>query len=117
MRTRWRGIAWRRIPWPLWVYAVATLVAVMWIEIDTHGPVLGKVLFPIVMGAWLCCLFKGVRWVWIATIGISVLGFVPDAITGSLTVRGVSGSLIGLVLLMLPVTRRHFSARTAPASS
>jgi hypothetical protein len=89
------------------------LLAAISIEIKVHGPVPAKVLFAAVMLVWLYFLLKGVRWVWMVTIGIYVLGLVPDLISGSATWQGVSLSLIGLMLLLLPVTRRHFSSYTA----
>jgi hypothetical protein len=83
------------------------------IEIKVHGPVSARVLFAAVMLAWLYFLLKGVRWVWIVTVGIYVLGFVPDLISGSLMWPGLALGLVGLMLLLLPVTRRHFSRHTA----
>jgi hypothetical protein len=101
------------MPWPLWVYSVGTLLAAISIEIKVHGPVSARVLFAAVMLAWLYFLLKGVRWVWIVTVGIYVLGLVPDLISGSLMWQGLALGLSGLVLLLLPVTRRHFSRHTA----
>jgi membrane protein insertase Oxa1/YidC/SpoIIIJ len=106
-------IEWKRVPWPLWAYSVAVLLAAILIEVKVHGPVPAKVLFAAVMLAWLYFLLKGVRWVWIVTIGIYVLVLVPDLISGSLTWSGVALSLIGLMLLLLPMTRRYFSTRAA----
>lgn len=98
------------MPWPLWAYSVAMLLGTISIEVKVHGPVLAKVLFAAIMLVWLYSLLKGVRWVWMVTVAIYVLGFVPDLISGSLTWQGVALSLIGLMLLLLPVTRRHFSS-------
>jgi len=92
------------------------LLATILIEIKIHGPVSAKVLFAIVTLAWLYVLLKGVRWVWMVTIGIYALGLVPDLFSGSLTWQGVALSLSGLVLLLLPVTRRYFSRHTAAVS-
>jgi hypothetical protein len=105
-------IEWERVkqvPWPLWIFSIATFLAAISIEITANGPVLAKMLFVAVMLAWLYFLLKGVRWVWIVTIGIYVLGLVPDLIAGSLVWQGLSLGLIGLMLLLLPVTRRYFS--------
>lgn len=110
-------IEWKRVPWPLWAYAVAMLLAAMLIEIKAHGPAPAKVLFAAVMLVWLYFLLKGVRWVWMVTIGIYVLGLVPDLISGSLTLQGAVLSLIGLMFLLLPVTRRYFSSHTAAAGA
>ena len=106
-------IEWRRVPWPLWIYSASVLFSATLIEVEAHGPIPAKVLFVAVMLTWLYFLLKGVRWVWMVTIGIYVLGLVPDLISRSLTWQGVALSLIGLMLLLLPVTRRHFSSHTA----
>jgi hypothetical protein len=106
-------IEWKQVPWPLWIYSVAMLLAAISIEVTVHGRVPAKVLFAAVMLGWLYFLLKGVRWVWIITIGICVLGLVPDLISDSLAWDGVALTLIGPMLLLLPVTRRHFSSHTA----
>jgi len=106
-------IDWKRVPWPLWIYSVAMLLAAVLLEVKVHGPVSARVLFAVIMLMWLYFLLKGVRWVWIVTIGIYVLGVVPDLVSGSLTWQGVVLSLIGLMLLLLPITRRYFSSPTA----
>jgi hypothetical protein len=106
-------IDWERVPWPLWIYSVAMLLAAGLLEVKVHGPVSARVLFAVIMIGWLYLLLKGVRWAWIVTIGIYVLGAVPDLISGSLTWQGIGLSLLGLMLLLLPITRRYFSSPTA----
>lgn len=106
-------IDWKRVPWPLWIYSVAMLLAAISLEVKVHGPVSARVLFAVIMLVWLYFLLKGVRWVWMVTIGIYVLGVVPDLISGSLTWQAGVLSLIGLMFLLLPVTRRYFSSPTA----
>lgn len=103
---------WRRAPWPLWVYSAITLLGVILIEVKTHGPFLAKALYLLVMVAWLYSLLKGVRWIWIITVGIYVLGFVAYLISGSINWQGLALSLVGALLLMLPGTRRYFSNHT-----
>jgi len=105
-------IEWKRVPWPLWVYSAGTLLGTSLIEANTHGPIPAMVLYPFVMLAWLYGLLKGKRLIWIVTVGISVLGFVPDVILGGLKWQGVILGLIGLALLLLPVTRQYFSSHT-----
>jgi hypothetical protein len=102
----------RRVPWPIWVYSAVLLLGATLIEIKVHGPTSAKVLFPVLTLAWIYFLLQGVRWVWIVTVGICVVGLVPDAISGSLNWQGVASSLIGFTLLMLPVTRRYFLGDT-----
>jgi hypothetical protein len=105
-------IEWRRVPWSLWAYSAALLLGAISVEVKAHGPILAKVLLTAVMLAWLSFLLKGVRWVWIATVVICVFGLVSDLISGSLEWQGVALSLIGLMLLLLPVTRRYISGHT-----
>jgi hypothetical protein len=88
---------------------MAQLFAVISIEVKVHGPVSAEGMFAVIMIAWLYLLLKGVRWVWVLTIGVYALGLVLYLIPGSFTWQGVGLSLVGLVLLLLPGTRRHFS--------
>jgi hypothetical protein len=110
-------MAWRQVPWPLWAYFAAMLLSTMLVEVKTHGPIMAKVLLIAVILAWLYFLLKGVRWVWIVTVGVYVLGLVPDMILGPLEWQGVALSLFSLLLLLLPVTRRYFSSHTAAAGA
>lgn len=110
-------IEWRRVPWPLWIYSAVMLLGAILIEVKAHGPILAKALYPLVVLAWLYFLLKGVRWVWIVTVGIYVLGLIPYLISGSLKWQGVALSLIALLLLLLPVTRRYFSGNTPVAGA
>src|ERR1700712_4100193 len=103
-------IEWRRVPWPLWVFSAVVLLSVILIEVKAHGPIAAKALYPIIMFAWLYFLLKGTRWVWIVTVGIYALGLIVYLISGSLNWQSVAWSLIGLLLLLLPVTRRYFSS-------
>jgi hypothetical protein len=105
------------VPWPLWIYSASVLFSATLVEVKAHGLIPAKALFAFLMLAWLFFLLKGVRWIWIATIGVAVLGFVPDVIAGSLSWQGVALSLIGLVLLLLPVTRRYFAREPVPAGT
>jgi hypothetical protein len=66
------------------------------------------VVFPLVIVAWVYGLLKGVRWVWIVTVAISALGPLPDLVSGTFSWRSAISSLIGIVLLTLPVTRQYF---------
>jgi hypothetical protein len=87
------------------------------IEVEVHGPIPAKVLYPFVMFVWFFFLLRGVRWVWIATLAATVLGFVPDLIAGALTWQGVMGGTISIGLLALPVTRRYFAGDPVIASA
>jgi hypothetical protein len=110
-------IEWRRVPLPLWIYSVVMLLGAILIEVKAHGPSLAKALYPVVVLAWLYFLLKGVRWVWVVTVGIYALGLIPYLISGSLNWQGIALTLLGLLLLLLPVTRRYFSRNTVAASA
>lgn len=105
----------RRVPWPLWIYSAVVLLGVVLIEIKTHGPTPAKALYVCIMLAWLYFLLKGVRWVWIGTVGIYALGLISYLISGSLKWQAIALSVVGLLLLLLPATRRYFSRSAAVA--
>src|SRR3954449_39154 len=79
-----RDFEWRRIPWTLWVYAAILLWPTAQIEVTAHGPILVRVLFPALIFAWLYFLLDGVRWVWVVSVAIGVLGLVLEVVFGSL---------------------------------
>ncbi len=103
----------RKVPWPLWVFAALALIPAILIEVEVHGPIAAKVLYPALVLAWLFFLLKGVRWVWISTVAVTALGLVPDLIVGSVTWRGFAEWAITIGLLLLPVTRRYFASEPA----
>lgn len=109
-RRRSLGI-WKRVPWSLWVYGVISLLAIGSIEISASAPSLAKGLFAVIMVAWLCLLFAGVCWIWLVTVVIYALSIVLGLGTGSLTSLGTGLGVIGLTLLLLPMTRRYFAER------
>jgi F0F1-type ATP synthase assembly protein I len=49
------------------------------------------------------------------TVGVELVGTLFDLIVGSYTWLTVASSLVGLVLLVLPVTRRYVRARAVIA--
>lgn len=104
-------IDWKRVPWPLFIYSAFVLLAVIAVDVEAHGPMPAKVLYVALVIAWLYFLLKGVRWVWIATLAAHVLTVV-HLISGSLTLLGLVGSLVGLTLLLLPAVRRYVFSHT-----
>jgi hypothetical protein len=106
-------IEWREVPWPLWVYSALLLLGAIAIEIEARGPTGVKALYPVFMLAWLYFLVKRVRWVWIVTVGIYVLGLIRYLTWGPLKWQAVASTLIGLLLLLLPAVRRYFFRQTA----
>lgn len=107
----------RRVPWPLWVYSVVMLLGVIVVEAKAHAPILAMVLYLLVVVAWLYFLLKGVRWIWIVTVGLYVLGLILYLIADSINWEGIATSLIGLLLLLLPATRRYFSSHRTVVSA
>lgn len=105
-------IIWKKVPWSLWVYLVISLLAMGAIETSASAPSLAKGLLAVITVAWLYLLFVGVRWIWLATVVIYALCMVLRLGAGSLTPLGVGLSVIGLTLLLLPITRRYFAVKT-----
>lgn len=108
-------IEWRQVPWTLWVIAAAMLWSAARIELGVHQPVLAMVLYPAVVLGWIYSLFRGVRWVWLVTIAVYVLGFGLDLVSGSIQLWAWTISLIEFALLLLPITRHHFEKHRATA--
>ena len=101
-------IDWRKVPWPLWAYCAITLLGALSIDTRVSGPAVALVLVPILTVVWLFYLLRGVRWLWFATLAIYVL-IIPEIVSGSVTWEGVVSTVVGLVLLLLPATRRYFA--------
>jgi hypothetical protein len=107
-------IAWRRVPWTLWCFAVLTVAGVIVVLARGSGDAHVKALafYVVIAAAWLYFLLRGVRWVWMVTVGVELVGLLFDLITGSGTWLGDSSGLVGLMLMLLPATRRYVGART-----
>ncbi len=107
-------IAWRRVPWTLWAFAVLTFAGLIVVFARASGdaPATVLIVYVVLILAWLYFLLRGARWVWMITVGVSLVGSLFDLTTGSGTWLGISSGLVGLVLLALPPTRRYVGART-----
>jgi hypothetical protein len=107
-------IAWRRVPWTLWAFAVLTVAGLIVVLARASGnaPVTALVIYVVLICAWLYFLLRGVRWVWMITVGVGLVGLIFDLITGSGTWLDIASGLVGLLLLLLPATRRYVGART-----
>jgi hypothetical protein len=101
-------VEWRRIPPTLWLFSAVALAETVLVEIQADGPVAAKVLFGALMLGWIYLLLHGMRWVWLLTVGISVLGLVSAGTGGSLEWPGLALTLAGLVFLLLPATRYYY---------
>jgi hypothetical protein len=107
-------IAWRQVPWTLWAFAVITVAGVIVVLARAAGdaPVAVLILYAVLTCAWVYFLLRGVRWLWMITVGVGLVGLLFDLVSGSGTWLGISSGVVGLVLLLLPVTRRYVGART-----
>jgi hypothetical protein len=110
-------IAWRQVPWTLWAFAVLTVAGVIVVLVGASGDVHVRALafYVVITAAWLYFLLRGVSWVWMFTVGVGLVGLLFDLTTGSGTWLGDSSGFVGLVLMLLPVTRRYVGARTIVA--
>jgi hypothetical protein len=100
-------IDWRRVPLSLWAICALLLFEALAITVAVSGPVILVALTVPVALTWCFFLLKGVRWLWFATVLVSVLA-VPGAVFGPASWRIVL-TLIGLLLLLLSSTRAYFS--------
>jgi hypothetical protein len=107
-------IAWRRVPWTLWAFAALTVAGLIVVLARASGnaPATALIIYVVLTCAWLYFLLRGVRWVWMITVGVGLVGLLFDLISGSGTWLGISSGLVGLLLMVLPATRRYVGART-----
>lgn len=112
------------MPWTLWVWSVGIVVVAVQFVVTVHHHsgwhhIVTILLTLALISLWPYFMFKGVRWLWIVTVGGNALIFVVDLATGNGTWYGDLAAVVQLVLLLLPVTRRFFSSsnsRTAAAA-
>ena len=100
-------IDWQRVPFSLWAVCVLLLFEALAIAVAVSGPVVLVALTPPVALLWCFFLLKRVRWLWFATVFVSIVA-IPGALSGCVSWRIVL-TLIGLLLLLLPSTRSYFS--------
>ena len=110
-------IEWRRVPWPLWIYSAVAFFDLLRLEFRVHGPALAMVIYTAFSIAWLYFLLRGVRWIWLGTVALLVLGLAYDLVAGSLLRWVAALGVIELILLLLPVTRSYFSKETVPTAA
>jgi len=106
-------IDWRRVPWSLGLYILWTVGLSGWLVFHVSGPITARVLFSAIVLTWAFFMLKGVRWLWIATVVVSVLSFISSLITDPQSWYGIAGGVISISLLLLPTTRRYFASEPA----
>jgi hypothetical protein len=103
-------IEWARVPWTLWVYTVFTFGETLRVLLGLNStPVLALVFYVAFMLAWVFFLLRGIRWVWIASLVVLVLGTLSIVAFGPRTWLGALSGLITFGLLLAPPTRHYFA--------
>lgn len=110
-------IAWRRVPWSLWLFSVLLIAGAARIVVldASDTPVEPLVFVGVLAFAWAYFLLKGVTWLWIGTVALNAVGFAFDVIDGSVSWPILAMTLIQLALLLLPITQRFFLGRVVLA--
>ncbi len=103
----------RRVPWSLGLYILWTVGLSGWVVFHVSGPITAQMLFSAIVLTWAFFMLNGVRWLWIATVAVSVLSFVVSLITDPQTWYSIVGGAISIGLLLLPGTRRYFASGPA----
>lgn len=102
-------IEWEKVPWPLWVYAALTLGEIFVLAFTVSTPVAPLIFSTVLILAWTFFLLRAIRWLWIATVVVDILGMGINLATDNGSWRGYLIGLIVLGLLLLPATRRFFA--------
>jgi hypothetical protein len=108
---------WKRIPWTLWVYTAVTFIGSIVSVFIIDEPILVMAFLVLFTLIWSYFLLRGVRWLWMFTLGACVLSLVFEVAAGSIHWRGFAQSVVGLVVLSLPVTRRFFATDRAAVAA
>ena len=103
-------IEWGKVPWPLWVYVLVGLAAVIGKELVSpiRSPV-GAIVAILILLTWDIALLRGVRWVWMLSVGINILFLVINMSFGSHEWFAIAIYLVFPLLLLNPPTRRFFA--------
>lgn len=107
-------IDWREIPWTLWAYCALLLLLAISVDSRISGQPVALALVPILMLTWSYWLLRGLRPVWFFSIAVNLL-IIPEIIQGTVTWEGYASTVIGLLLLVLPITRCFFADHRAAA--
>jgi len=109
MRKLDRSLAsWGRAPWSLRAYVVIALASSVVTAVTASAPVPSRVFSVSFTGVVCFFLLRGVRWLWVLAIVFILLGLAANITGGDAKWYGVVIGVVGLVLLLLPDTRRFF---------
>lgn len=108
-------IEWGKVPWPLWVYVAVGFLAMVGDEIQKSMRASLAAPAILVLLAWDLGLRRGIRWVWIFTVGINILFLVVNLILGSHAWYAIGIYVIFPLLLLNPLTRRFFAREPVTA--
>ena len=98
---------WSRAPLALRVFIVISVGSGFAIAVVAHNAFGAFAVVITLATAYL--LLKGFRVVWIIVTGLYVLSFVTFPFVSGVNLRAVVGSILCLVLLLVPETRRYFA--------
>lgn len=111
-------IEWERVPWSLWLYIAISIGQIVVLFFTVSRPIAPFVFSIVFIAAWDFFLLRAVRWLWIGTVAVGAVILAIDLATGTGTWHGDVVGAIGLGLLLLPATRRFFTANeAAPAAT
>lgn len=109
---------WSKAPLALRAYVVLSVVEPLVIAIVANAPVAPRVFTVGLAVVVAFFLLKGVRWLWILIVALTVFGLLADPFIFSKTTwYGTLSGVLGLVLLLLPETRRYFVRDASPAGA
>lgn len=101
-------IDWKKLPASLWLLVLLMSIGTASVEVSAHGPLPAKVILAAIILAWIYLLLRGVRWIWILTVVLYIFSLLNEGLSNPGEWWTLVIGFIGLILLMLPGTRRHF---------
>lgn len=110
-------INWRRVPWSLWAFVGLTTGSAAVQVVTVSAPVAPTIFFVVFILVWNVFLLRALRWLWLATVVLSVGVTGAAIIIGSGSWYGDTISLVELGLLVVPATRRFFSVEQSAATA
>jgi hypothetical protein len=107
MRNGLPGI--KEAPWSLRGIVGVQLAGLVFLDVTVSQPAGLLVLGVLVVFGWNYALLIGVRWIWFLTVGIYICTL-PRIVVGTAGWGASVLTVVGLILLFVPVTRHYFFA-------